>query len=302
MSMKHKQRHFTVIVIPHNEESVLSIRIPLFFLQLLGMLIVVALMISFVVMRTYHNLRDENINAEVLRAENRQLAEQLDLLAGTTEQLLVKVEQIEDLGEEVRRLAELPVRETEKYLIIAVAGNNQPRILADRSGNQVVDRAVSNLELLQESLPRRMEDMLHLKEDLLQYRQKKAATPSIWPVAGTVTSEFGPRRSPFSGRRQFHDGIDIAAPQGTPVYAAADGSIVFAAYQRGIGNVIILDHENGLRTLYGHLSGYAVSAGGTVVKGQLIGYIGSTGMSTGPHLHYAIYINNVAVNPREYMP
>ncbi|MEW5919522.1 MAG: M23 family metallopeptidase [Bacillota bacterium] len=305
MSMKNKGRHFTLMVIPHTEESVLSLRIPLFLLQLLSVLVVVSLLVAFVAFHSYWKVPDDNITVEKLRAENRLLGEQLDLLASTTEELLAKVEQVEHLGHEVRRMVELPPaqgNERDSLGAIAFNDDNLSRVLPGRGGNQVIDRTVMNISLLQDLLLQRTEEMLQLKEEVLEYKRELASTPSIWPTRGRVTSEFGPRRSPFTGRREFHDGIDIAAPRGTPIYATADGKVSFAVYRRGIGNYIMLDHGYGYQTIYGHLSGFAVSRGDTVNKGQLIGYMGNTGMSTGPHLHYTVFVNGVAVNPRDYMP
>ncbi len=304
MSMKHKGRFFTIMVIPHTEEAVLSLRIPLFLLQLCSVVLVVSLLLAYVTLHSHLKGQEDSTAVEKLRAENRILGEQLDLLASMTEELLFKVEEVEHLGEEVRRLMDLPPSPAQTETLPAYALNSravQP-VLPGRGGNQVVDRTLGNLTLLQETLLQRTEEMLQLREDILEQQREFASTPSIWPLRGRVTSEFGPRRSPFTGRGEFHDGIDIAAPRGTPVYATADGKVEVAVYRRGIGNHIIIDHGYGFQTLYGHLSGFAVSRGERVYKGQLVGYVGNTGMSTGPHLHYTVYVHGVAVNPREYMP
>ena len=116
----------------------------------------------------------------------------------------------------------------------------------------------------------------------------------IWPVHGPVTSEFGPR---WGG---FHPGIDIAPGYGTPIEAAKDGVVAFAGWMSGYGNFVIIDHGGGFATAYGHQSRLAVSDGQVVSAGQVIGYVGSTGFSTGPHLHFEIRVNGTAVNPRSY--
>lgn len=305
MGMKNKGRHFTVIVIPHTEDSVLNVRIPLFLLQLAGVLVVFILLSAFIVFQSYQDLQHGVNAAEHLRQENRILSEQLDLLTGFTEELLLQVEQVGYLEDEVRRLVNLPPIAHEQadssQLLSLNYEDSRLRTIAGRGGNEVVDRTVLNISSLQELLPRQAEEMEQLKEDILEHNRELAATPSIWPARGKVTSEFGPRRSPFTGRREFHDGIDIAAPRGTPIHAAADGKVVLSTYQRGIGNVIIIDHGYDYQTLYGHLSGFAVRADEEVIKGQLIGYMGNTGMSTGPHLHYSVFVNGVAVDPRDYL-
>jgi murein DD-endopeptidase MepM/ murein hydrolase activator NlpD len=117
------------------------------------------------------------------------------------------------------------------------------------------------------------------------------------PVAGHITSSYGMRRHPLLGYTRMHKGMDIGAPYGAPIYAATDGVVAMAGRNHGYGNFVKLNHAGGLATGYGHMSRIAVSSGQRVRKGQVIGYIGSTGMSTGPHLHYELYRNGVAINP-----
>lgn len=127
------------------------------------------------------------------------------------------------------------------------------------------------------------------------------STPSLWPVIGRLTSSFGERLDPFNGEGAFHAGLDIAAPYGTPIRAPADGIIVKAGPANGYGREMIIDHGGGITTLYGHLSAFAVVPGQSVKQGQIIGYVGSAGRSTGPHLHYEVLINNMPVNPHKYL-
>ena len=127
------------------------------------------------------------------------------------------------------------------------------------------------------------------------------AVPSLWPVLGRVTSSFGERSDPFNGEGAFHAGIDIATSYGTPVHAPADGVIAKAGPASGYGREMIIDHGGGITTIYGHLSGFAMIAGQIVKQGQTIGYIGSAGRSTGPHLHYEVRVENMPVNPHKYL-
>ncbi|WP_250893860.1 M23 family metallopeptidase [Croceibacterium selenioxidans] len=130
----------------------------------------------------------------------------------------------------------------------------------------------------------------------------KVAIPSMMPVQGvTMTSDYGMRIHPVLGGRRNHKGIDLAGPMGTPVYATADGVVSRAERFSSYGNYIQIEHGGELQTRYAHLSGYAVAAGEQVTKGQLIGYIGTTGRSTGPHLHYEVRVSGEAVDPRPYM-
>ena len=134
-----------------------------------------------------------------------------------------------------------------------------------------------------------------------QKQEILARTPSIWPTNGWLTSKFGYRRSPFTGQREFHKGLDISAPTGTPIYASAGGKVVKVERDHGYGKNIMVDHGNGVVTRYAHLSKYAVKKGEGVKRGQLIAYVGNTGRSTGPHLHYEVRVNGVPVNPLRYI-
>jgi len=127
--------------------------------------------------------------------------------------------------------------------------------------------------------------------------------PSLWPVMGRITSSFGEREDPITGNGEgeFHKGLDISAPNGTPVRVTADGVVKSAGMVNGYGREVVVDHGHGVETCYAHMSAFAVLAGQTVVRGQVIGYVGHSGRVTGPHLHYEVRIRNTPVNPHRYM-
>jgi murein DD-endopeptidase MepM/ murein hydrolase activator NlpD len=132
--------------------------------------------------------------------------------------------------------------------------------------------------------------------------RERGYTPSVWPVVGNLESGFGGRRNPFGGNSyEFHSGQDIDAAMGDPVVAGASGKVTFAGWQNGYGQLVVIDHGGGLTTRYGHLSHIDVAQGQTVERRQFIGRVGSTGRSTGPHLHYEIRINDEPVNPLQYL-
>lgn len=146
-----------------------------------------------------------------------------------------------------------------------------------------------------------------LEENLSTYeaalKERERVIPSIWPVEGESTDSFGVRGNPFGGgSSEFHPGQDIAAPRGTPVVAPADGVVIKADWQNGYGQTVVIDHGNGLTTRYGHLSKIEVVAGQEIKRGEELGLVGSTGRSTGPHLHYEVRIGDVAVSPLHYLP
>jgi murein DD-endopeptidase MepM/ murein hydrolase activator NlpD len=127
------------------------------------------------------------------------------------------------------------------------------------------------------------------------------ASPNLWPVEGQITGSFGERIDPFNGEGAFHSGVDIGSTYGQAVVAPADGIVVFADFMGGYGRAIVLDHGHSISTRYGHLSNFAVAVGQQVHRGDTIGYVGLSGRSTGPHLHYEVRINDTPVNPHKYL-
>ncbi len=129
----------------------------------------------------------------------------------------------------------------------------------------------------------------------------RTTVPSIWPVRGQITAGFGQRMDPFSGEGAFHAGVDISVPFGTRVETSADGIVLEAGPESGYGNEILIDHGYGLTTKYGHLSKIFVVVGQVLKRGQVIGAVGMTGKTTGPHLHYEVHVKDTPVNPTKYL-
>jgi len=222
------------------------------------------------------HLRIEHENKR-LRAENDKQKQEL-------QNLNHRVDAVEDTS---RKLAEVSGVSEEQKNARGQGGPARP-----------VDSAAMLAAL--ESKTARVERELRMYEGFLR---QHGVTPSLWPVSGKLESGLGGRRNPFGGRGyEYHEGQDIDAAYGTPVQVTANGRVTIAGRQRGYGNVVYVDHGNGLSTRYGHLSEIDVTVGQTVTRGQTIGLVGSTGRSTGPHLHYEVRINNQPVDPRQYLP
>jgi len=143
--------------------------------------------------------------------------------------------------------------------------------------------------------------MGELRDSSTREWMRLAAAPTLWPVSGRVTGSFGERIDPFSGEGAFHRGVDISSDYGTRIIAPADGIVRYSDFMNGYGRTVLIDHGNGISTLYGHLSGFAVSAGQLIHRGDSVGYVGQSGRSTGPHLHYEVRIFNTPVNPHKYL-
>ena len=220
------------------------------------------------------HLRTE-IENQRLRAENERQRQELEKLNN-------RVEKVEDTS---RKLAEKSgVVEGNATL----AGTGGPALPMAEMGIAALTAKTNRLE-----------------EDLRAYEgilRERGYTPTVWPVDGTLEGGFGGRRNPFGGSGyEFHSGQDIEAPWGAPVVSGASGRVSFVGWQNGYGQLVVVDHGGGLTTRYGHLSHIDVELNQTVSRAQLLGKVGSTGRSTGPHLHYEVRINDQAVNPLPYL-
>jgi murein DD-endopeptidase MepM/ murein hydrolase activator NlpD len=220
----------------------------------------------------------------VTERENERLRVENETQKQKLAQLEDRVEAIEDAS---RKLAEISGVTGEKVSDERGAGG--PLVEMDEAGVAAVEARAAQLE-----------GQLKTYEAALK---EKARIPSIWPVLGETTDGFGGRSNPFGGGSfELHPGQDIRANRGTPVISAANGTVVSAGWQNGYGQMVEIDHGGGLTTRYAHLSKIETTVGEQIARGQLIGQVGSTGRSTGPHLHYEVRIGGEAVNPRAYLP
>jgi murein DD-endopeptidase MepM/ murein hydrolase activator NlpD len=210
-----------------------------------------------------------------LRAENERQRQELEKLNN-------RVEKVEDTS---RKLAEKSGVVEENATPPGAGG---PALPMDEMGIAALTAKTNRLE-----------------EDLRSYEgilRERGYTPTVWPVDGTLEGGFGGRRNPFSNSGyEFHSGQDIEAPWGAPVVSGASGRVSFVGWQNGYGQLVVVDHGGGLTTRYGHLSHIDVELNQTVSRAQLLGKVGSTGRSTGPHVHYEVRINDQAVNPLPYL-
>lgn len=154
---------------------------------------------------------------------------------------------------------------------------------------------------LSQASDKQKQGLISLTECLENQLDLLASTPAIRPTKGWITSRFGYRKSPFTGRRQFHAGLDFAARQGTPIIAPASGVVTFAANKGLMGKMLVINHGHGMVTRYGHIYKFLKEKGAKVKRGETIALVGNTGRSTGPHLHYEVRLNGLPVNPQKYI-
>ncbi|MBR1885282.1 MAG: peptidoglycan DD-metalloendopeptidase family protein [Schwartzia sp.] len=255
---------------------------------------------AFTAASDHQELRD-------LRAVNAAQQEQLTQLAKKANELQDEMEKVNEVERELRQMAGADLTE-EPQDALAQSANLSGDSTGGQGGPWVEPNArhVGNaLDNIRERLARsranleRVHEALQEQQRMIGYQNRlSAAMPSLWPASGEVSSPYGLRW----GGSDFHPGVDIANDYGTPIVAAAAGTVTAAGWNSGgYGNMVDIDHGNGIWTRYGHAEAVVVTVGETVQKGQLIAYMGSTGFSTGPHVHYEVHANGELVNPILYL-
>lgn len=222
-----------------------------------------------------------------LIAENSRLNSQLSAYAAAVDSFRKFLTFTEQMDNKLRAAVNLGLVPSDVRLM-GVGGNQTP------SPAPKVDELIRRAKFTQRSL-------LEIDRAVSRQQERLKCIPSIWPVQGWVTSGFGYRPDPFTGKSEMHQGMDIVAPRGTPIVAPADGKVVYAGWKPGFGRTVEIDHGWGVRTFYGHCNSLLVSAGKRVKRGEVIATVGSSGHATGNHLHYGVKLNDNWVNPADYI-
>lgn len=259
------------------------------------------------------NFKSESESIALLEHEKAELISKIGALEGTINRIEKFTEKLEaSIGVESGKLnmGVGPVAEQENLGEFLTRLHKTPQLTA-RSMNRdwregkfddkFYDKVSFKLDELYElaaNLEERVNEVYETNEDQVSFW---ASTPSLWPVHGWITSGFGYRLSPWGEGVKMHKGIDIASPYGTTVFSPSDATVVFAGYKGGYGQAVVLDHGYGITTLYGHNSELFVSEGDHVQRGTKISAVGSTGSSTGPHLHYEVHVDGVPTDPMKYI-
>ncbi|MEW6046279.1 MAG: M23 family metallopeptidase [Bacillota bacterium] len=315
MRRKTDGPYITITVVPHDGKAVRAVRLRRGVLDAfragLGLLIVVSLWLadSYITALNNQSVLRTRLDLQLDRYAllERAYLEEQSRYAGLIAQTLGIEQELQDLAKASAEIRQMlvnadaapppapPVRQVAKQG--DPAGQGGPP-----TGNQVIPVVTAALKNVNEQLRAYDDHIKALRATTLEFVRRRAHTPSIWPTEGWLSSGFGPRRHPVTGDPDYHYGLDIAGLVGTDILATADGTVVVAGRRSGYGLTIVIDHGYGLRTFYAHLSSMKVKVGQRVTKGQVIGAMGSTGISTGPHLHYEVHVNGRPVNPLNYLP
>ncbi|MCD6582365.1 MAG: peptidoglycan DD-metalloendopeptidase family protein [Desulfuromusa sp.] len=284
-------RRFSVILIPEGNSKVRRVRIHSGVIKsALCCCFIVAGLLAFFAY-SYFNLTVDRDELQRLRVATSQQRQTLQRLVINLEEVHQQMNSLAETEARVRQLANLDA--VPQDLPVAIGG------ISDSGSSKTVDDVQRQINKLQVEIELRRQSQEGVRNLLNDQVSLSRATPKGWPTKGWLTSYFGMRKSPFSGKRVMHEGLDIAASVGTPVVATADGIVARVKYSAGYGKMVILDHGYGYRTIFAHNSKILVKAGQRIKRGDLIAKVGNTGRSTGSHLHYELRLNGVPIDPRK---
>jgi murein DD-endopeptidase MepM/ murein hydrolase activator NlpD len=300
-----KKEYFTFMFLPGPNERVRTLSISKSVIKSVFLSLAAVLVLSLYLIYEYNDVKGKVSELQSVREELMQQKAQvqdfaLNLLDYKRQMFLLR-----DLDTKLRRAVSLGPRDKAQQ-VLGIGGPDELGLqnltsMGEKKQEEALKEMHQELTQLKGAASKQETSLQMLIEYFEDKRSLYASTPSVWPVRGWVTSPFGNRTSPFSGILKFHEGMDIAAQTGTPVVAPADGVVIKAGFGSGYGNMVELSHGYGIKTIFAHNSRLNVKAGQRVKRGDVISYVGDSGSSTGPHLHYEVRVNGLPVNPVRYL-
>ncbi len=290
------KRSYTVIFVPHTGERFRKWRLSSGALKALTVLAGAALVVALVLVAHYLTFYQELGELRELRLGNAALKQQNLEYEASVEHLNEQVASLQNFVMKLSVMAGLDEGPSS-----AAGGVGGPVDLDFTSPSSAYAQVKDEIDRMQGELADLEQQSRVLESFYEENSRLLASTPSIWPVRGYFSSTYGARKDPFTGKRAMHYGIDISTQRGRPVVATADGIVLYAARRGTYGNIVVIDHKFDIMTRYAHLSKFAVRAGQRVKRGDVVGYVGSTGRSRAPHLHYEVWVNDRTVHPLDYI-
>ena len=300
--MFKRMKKLNIMIFSPDDGKTYNFTIPSFLIKTVIILNIIFLCIFGIMSFLFHKYIPQRGYISKLKKENKILKQQIADFSDKVNDLNKKIEKLNSLTTKLTIMANLNIKSDNDE---GVGGPSFEEVKNFINLNEIQDENIKKIHYAIDKLKFELaEEDKNIKE-LFKYLKNKSiklsCTPSIMPTEGWISSPFGYRRDPFTGQRRFHPGIDISNRPGTPVVAPADGIVVFTGRDGGYGNLIIINHGYGISTRYGHLKKIFVKPGQKVQRGDIIGEIGNTGRSTGPHLHYEVRIYGKPVNPMNYI-
>lgn len=305
------RKHYTVLVIDDKGSPVRETRFSKRLIWVLTTMVLIAVSVigvgAYQYTRLHISVADKaNLQVELKQYEANieQQRKQIQSFAQAINGLKSNLIALNGFENKIRILANLE-HKGDQAALFSVGGSMPDDLDTDIPLNETHDRLVRQMHdqigQVNHASAAQQKSLETLLDSLKDKRNLLASTPSLRPTIGWISSDFGYRVSPFTGRREFHKGLDIANREGTPIIAPADGLITYAAEKWLIGNMITIEHGFGIVTNYGHIHKLLKKSGERVKRGEIIALMGNTGRSTGPHVHYEVRLNGVPVNPTNYI-
>lgn len=293
------KKHYSFIIVPHHKGESKKISLTEKKVKILAGILSLVVILFTLFLVDYFTMNVTRQKYKALKEENARQRETITQYKIAVNRLRKDVDNFESITKKMSVIAGLKSPEVQRELGVGGGGRGDEQALNPQVPPQ--DPGLKKAESLSQKaqgVDRNLNTLLEIFKDK-EYQM--ATTPSIWPTNGWESSDFGPRTDPFTGKEEIHQGIDVAASLGSPIYATANGYVHKTKTEITGGNVIILNHGGGVTTVYCHLSKFNVQAGQKVKRGDVIGFVGQSGKAIGPHVHYEVRINGRAIDPMRYI-
>lgn len=293
------KKKLTLIVIPDANGIFKQMKVPVASLYIAGGALLVLLVASLFFSSQFFNDQVAQKELDRLKVENQKLAAQFEQMRWNLSEVEARYGDLVEKEIVLRSVFDLPEIDVQERQL--GVGGPKAVIIALTPTQQSAHRAEVDLDYLLRLSRFELEKYDEVHAALSKLTDRLKHTPSIWPCKGWYSRGYGMKYDPFTGYKRMHWGMDLANPRGTQIVAPADGKVIKVGKQGGMGKTVVIDHGYGFKTLYGHLSKSNVKRGQRVERGDVIALMGSTGYSTGPHLHYEVSRNGKRINPRKYI-
>jgi murein DD-endopeptidase MepM/ murein hydrolase activator NlpD len=294
------KKKLTFMVIPDSSGISRELQIPVALLYGGAAFCVVLLVVSFFLAADFFGDQVSDAELAKLRAENKELTGKFEELRWDLAETDARYNELVQKEIMIRTMFDLPEINSEERQL-GIGGPVPPAYTSMSDAEKVAWATEAEVDRLLRLSRFELEKYGEVEQDLEVLKDRLNHTPSIWPTKGWLSRGFGNKYDPFTGTKQFHRGLDIANNRGTPIIATAEAKVRTTGRFGGMGNMVVLDHGYGFVTRYGHLSKILVKRGQHVTRGEVIAYMGSTGYSTGPHLHYEVWRNGKVLNPHNFI-
>lgn len=295
---------YTILIFGHNTSKSRHLKIPRKTVRIITYLLGFAFLSLTFFLCDYVQVKKRGYELSLLRKETQVQKSQIHFFSSRIETIEKQLSKLKDFDKRIRIIANLD-KGQEPSPFMGMGGPSpsdiRDKMTSEKDEDALARQMKADLDRLQSETFAQEQSLSELEKELESKKDVLAHTPSIWPVAGWVTSNFGFRTNPFTGLTQMHEGLDVSNRVGTPIIAPADGIVSNVGNDEAHGRMVVLSHGFGITSRYCHLSKANVKVGQKVRRGDKIAEVGMTGKTTGPHLHYEVRLNGIPANPTRYI-